>query len=127
MLEPFTLTVIVTTVRAFTAEVGIVKFPEVDPAVTTKVAAGFETAVLLDETEIVYPLAGAAPLSVTVPVVLLPPSTLAGRIENEVSVGAVTVRGAVTVVPFADADIVTVVWAATGDVVTVKVADEAPA
>jgi hypothetical protein len=82
--------------------------------------------VLLDDTEIVYPPAGAAPLSVTVPVVLFPPSTLAGTIVNDVSVGAVTVRGAETVVPFADADIVTVVCAATGDVVTVKVADVAP-
>jgi len=71
------------------------------------------------------PPVGAGPLSVTVPVELAnPPLTVVGLSVNAESVGASTVRSAVTV---PEALIVGEVFAVTGLVVTVKVAVVAPA
>jgi hypothetical protein len=75
------------------------------------------------------PPAGAGPLSVTVPVEGLPPTTLDGFTPNELNPTAtgVTVRGAVRVTPPYTAEIVTAVEPDTGLVVTGNVALVAPA
>jgi len=72
------------------------------------------------------PPVGAAELRVTVPVLVLPPSTEDGESERPMSTGAVTVN-----VPLAEEEakvpvIETDVFEATGVVVAVKVAETAP-
>jgi hypothetical protein len=52
---------------------------------------------LLSETA--TPPAGAAPVSVTVPWEMIPPSTLAGLTESELNAGGVTVSTAVNMPP----------------------------
>ena len=73
------------------------------------------------------PLAGAAPLSVTVPVEEDPPKTEVGDSERLTSVTGFRVRVAVSEVPFKVAVIVALVVVATPVVVMVKVAVVAPA
>ena len=68
----------------------------------------------------VRPPVGAAPLIVTVPVVLLPPSTVVGFNVSETTVGGVTVNVAVAVVVPTVPVIVEGVLEATGVVVTVN-------
>ena len=80
------------------------------------------TELLLLESNIVAPLAGAGPLSVTVPVDGLPPGSEVGRNDTELRVAAVTVNAAVRVVLPYTAETVAVVLASTGTVVTVNVA-----
>jgi hypothetical protein len=49
--------------------------------------------------DIAMPLFGAAPVSVTVPWEMIPPTTLVGLTENEFKAGGVTVSTAVNMLP----------------------------
>ena len=71
------------------------------------------------------PAAGAAPVRVTVPVELFPPTTEVGVLVNEDKTGAFTVNVTLRVSLYV-AEIVTEVLAATGVVVIEKVADVLP-
>ena len=71
-LDEFTVTVMLTVVRAVTVVVAIEKFAVVAPARTVTVAGGIPCA-LFDDIWMTYPPAGAGPLIVTVPVVGVPP------------------------------------------------------
>jgi hypothetical protein len=73
----------VTEVAAPTALVLTVNEALVAPAVTTTLAGTLAAAVLLLESAIDAPPAGAGPLSVTVPVEEFPPVTLVGFSESE--------------------------------------------
>jgi hypothetical protein len=70
----------------------------------------------------VMPPVGALPVSVTVPVELVPPVTVAGLRVRVESAAGLTVRVAVLLTPPAEAVIATGVWAATGVVRMVNVA-----
>jgi len=74
MDEPFTETVMFTTVLTVTVVVVIGKVVEVAPAGTVTVDGGTPWA-LFEVMLITYPPVGAGPLIVTVPVVDLPPCT----------------------------------------------------
>ena len=106
-----------------------VKFALVAPAPTVTLPGTVATEVLLLESAIAAPPAGAAALSVTVPVDALPAGTLVGLrlTEERVPGGGVTVSTADLVTPLKDAEIVTAVEAVTGSVPTVKVLLKAPA
>jgi len=82
---------------------------------------------LFDDRFTVIPPTGALPVSVTVPVEELPPSTVVGASDRPLKVGGLTVSVVVLVVTPSVAEIVTGVELATGLVVTVKVADVLPA
>jgi len=93
----------VTALDAATALVLTVNVALVAPA-TTVTLEGTRAAPLLLESATVAPPAGAAPLSVTVPVEELPPVTLVGFSPSEASVGGggaagVTASEAVLVAP----------------------------
>lgn len=70
-----------------TPDVGIVNVAEVEPAGTVTVVGGVAL-VLLDEIVTATPPVGAAPLSVSVPVELLPPTTVVGDTVKPVNVAA---------------------------------------
>jgi len=90
----------VTVVEAFTEFVEIGKFAIVAPAGTVTLAGTVATAELLLERATVRPPTGAEPLSVTVPVEAVPPTTLVGLRLNEAKVaGRVTVSTAVLLAP----------------------------
>jgi len=75
----------------------------------------------------VIPPAGAFPLSVTVPVVICPGTTVAGLNDSIVTTGGITVRPPDKNVPLGSvAVMLTAVLAATGSVVTLKVPLVAP-
>lgn len=57
-----------------------------------------------------YPPVGAGPFSVSVPVVVFPPTTLSGAKVRLTGTGAVTATGAVSVTPLRVAETVTVVF-----------------
>jgi hypothetical protein len=109
-----------------TAVVVIVKVAEVAPAGTVTVA-GTVAAELLDERFTTEPPVGAAFESVTVPVVLLPPTITFGLIERPERIVGCRARVAESERPGTDAVIVALVSAATNGVVIVKLADVAPA
>ena len=73
-------------VDALTALVPTVNVALVAPAATVTLAGTRAAVVLLLESATDAPPAGAAPLSVTVPVEELPPTTLVGFSANELSV-----------------------------------------
>ena len=81
-----------------TALVVTVNVALVDPAATVTLAGVCAAALLLDNVTIDPPV-GAAALSVTVPVELLPPVTLVGLSVTEETAGGFTVRVAVFDVP----------------------------
>jgi len=112
--------VIVADVDVVTLVVLTVNVAVVAPAATTTVAGtvAFE---LLDERLTVVPLGPACPLNVTVPVDVLPPITDVGERARPDSPAGLTVKGAVSVVPFKVAEIVAVTVLATPLVFTVKV------
>ena len=121
------MAVSVTKVCAATPLVMIVKLVLVEPAGTVTLAGTCATEVLLLCSVTVAPPADAAPLRVTVPVELVPPTTVFGVLLNVERTGAVTVRFAFFVtVPYV-AEITTVVFETTGVVVTVNVAEVLPA
>jgi hypothetical protein len=78
-----------------------VKVALVEPAVTVTFALTCAAAVLLLDSVTVAPPEGAGPFSVTVPVELFPPITLAGltATEDSATPTGVTVRVAVCIVP----------------------------
>ncbi len=76
-----------------TGEVAIVKVAVVAPAGTTTVA-GVTAFELFEDRATVVPFAGAAPLSVTVPVADMPPITVFGEMLTDVTVAGFTVREA---------------------------------
>ena len=119
----------VTDVVALTAVVVMPKLALVAPAVTVTLAGTLATVLLLDSVT-TTPLAGAAEVNVTVPVLGAPPTTLVGlriTVDNAgVAEVAVTVNAAVRVTPPKLAEIDRVVEAATVLVVIVKVALVAP-
>ena len=121
---------IVTEVVDDTVVVVIVKLTEVAPAATVTLAGTCAAAMLLLVSVTAAPPAGAGPVSFTVPVEELPPTTELGLtvrpLPLPVSVGAKTVRVAVRLEPYF-AVTVTDVFVATGEVVTVNVAVVAPA
>ena len=75
-------------VDALTALVATVNVALVAPAATVTLEGTRAAVVLLLESATDAPPAGAAPLSVTVPVEELPPTTLVGFSANELSVTA---------------------------------------
>jgi hypothetical protein len=87
--------VIVTGVDAVTADVVTVKVRLVLPAATVTLAGTVATDVLLLDSDTTVPPDGAAPVKVTVPCELLPPTTVVGLNETAESVG--TLVPAVTV------------------------------
>ena len=101
----------------------------VAPTATVTLAGTVAANVLSLDNDTTAPPAGAGPLSVTVPVEGLPPTTLVGATPSELNPTAsgVTVRGAVRVTPPYTAEIVTAVEPDTGLVVTANVALVAPA
>jgi len=91
--EPFADAVIVTDWLVATATVVAVKVAEVAPAATLT-EAGTVTAALLDARATGSPPVGAAELIVTVPVELVPPTTVDGLMATETTVGPLIVRSA---------------------------------
>ena len=104
----------------------IVKFPVIAPAATVT-DAGVTALALLELRLTTDPPVGAGPLSVTVPVELLPPTTEVGATETEAGTGGTTVTIALTVEACELAVMVTLVEAATGEVLIVKVPVVPPA
>jgi hypothetical protein len=119
--------VIVTAVSALTAAVAAVKVAVVAPAATVTEAGTWATAVLLELSVTTAPPVGAGPLSVTVPVEGLPPTTELRDRPTEERPAGVTVKVAVLLTLLKVAVIVAGVLVATGSVVAVKVAVVAPA
>ena len=117
---------IVTDVLVDTGLVVIVNVAEVAPAATVTLAGTCATAVLLLWSVTVAPPEGAAPLKVTVPLDVPPPTTEVGLLVIEDKVAALMLRVAVRLTPSV-AVIVVEVLLATPNVVMVKVADVLPA
>jgi len=88
---PFAVAEMVTDVLVWTAIVVTVKVAVVAPPATVTVA-GTTPAGPLDERVTVYPAAGAGEPSVSVPVVLVPPTTVAGEYVIPSGNGALTVK-----------------------------------
>jgi hypothetical protein len=115
----------VTEVALATGVVVTVKFAVVAPDGTVTFT-GTCAALLLSDSAMTMPVAGAGPFSRTVPVDELPPTTDVGAKLTPVREGGLTVKAAVFV-PLYVADIVTKVLLATAVVVTVNAAVVAPA
>ena len=122
---PLSVAVIVTDVKAATAEVVIVKPAEVAPAATLTLVGGVAEA-LLDVRVTDIPPVGAWPFSVTVPVEEMPPVTEFGETTKVLTFGGLTVSTPLAVTPPAVPEIVAAATAATAEVVTVNEADLAP-
>jgi hypothetical protein len=118
--------VMLAVVVAETASVVTVKVAEVFPAVTVTFAGTVAAAVLPLASDTEIPPVGAAPLRVTVPVALFPPTTLVGFSVTLDTDGGFMVRVAFALPPRV-AVTVAVATAATGWVVTVNVAEVLPA
>ena len=110
---------------AETALVVMVNVADVLPAGTATETGTCAADVLLLNSVTAAPLAGAAPLSVTVPVELLPPTTEVGFSVSDDKLAAFTVSVALCEAPSIP-EIVADVLAATGLVVTANVADVLP-
>ena len=81
-----TKAVIVTRVSLVTADVGMGKLAEICPAGTITIGGGLATRLLVDNVAVIPP-AGAALLTKTVPVALVPPGTLAGLMVRDFRIG----------------------------------------
>ena len=88
-----------TAVEAVTELLEMVKVAVLAPAVTRTLAGTVAAVVLLLERVMVAPPVGAAPVSVTVPVDVLPPITVVGLTVRVDNAGGFTVRLAVFVTP----------------------------
>jgi hypothetical protein len=99
LVTPALVPEIVVLVVLRTPLVVTVKVAAVAPAATVTLDGTVATAVLLLESWMVTPAGGAAPLSVTVPVDGLPPTTFDGFNFNEDNAGRVIVNVAVFVTP----------------------------
>jgi hypothetical protein len=119
--------VMTTAVGAETGVVVIVNVADVLPAATVTLVGTDATAGLALDRVTAKPPVGARPVSVTVPVELLPPVTVAGLRVRVDRAGGFTVSVPVLLTPPADAVTTTAVWFATGVVVIVNVADVVPA
>jgi len=117
---------IVTELEADTGRVLIVKVALVAPSGTVTVGGTGATAVLLLDSITGAPPPGAGPFSVTVPVEMLPPTTLEGLRERDDGVARFTVRFEDRVTPPYVPEMLTTVALDTGMVVIVKVALVAP-
>ena len=118
---------IVTSVENSTGSVVTVKLAFVAPAGIVMPDGTRAASLLLLESEMTAPPAGAGPFSVTVPVDEFSPITLDGLSVNDVSAGGSTVSDAVNETPLQAAVMTTVVAVATGLVVTVMLPVVAPA
>ena len=98
----------------------------VNPAATVTLDGTVATEVLLLESTITAPPAGAGPLSVTVPVEELPPVRLDAPNVADARTGGMTVIEVVCVAPLRTAEITAVVAVATGLVLIVNVVLVAP-
>jgi hypothetical protein len=125
-LEPLYVAVIVEFCVVATPLVLTAKFALVAPAGTVTVPWTVATVVLLLLREITAPPEGAAPVSDTVPVDALPPTTEAGFSVTELTPG-VTRRLACCVLPLKLPEIETDVAVATANVLIGKLADVVPA
>jgi hypothetical protein len=117
----------VTAVTTGTPAVVTGKDALVAPAATVTLAGTVAAPVLLLESATEEPPAGAAPLRVTIPVEVPPPTTVAGLSVTEARLGGSKDREAVRVTPPLDAESVAVAATTTGLVVTWKVAVVEPA
>jgi hypothetical protein len=99
LVTPALVPEIVVFVVLRTGFVVTVKVAAVAPAPTVTLGGTVAAVVLLLESWIVIPVAGAAPLRVTVPVDGLPPTTFDGFNFNEDNAGRVIVNVAVFVTP----------------------------
>lgn len=124
-MEPLCEAVIVALVLGNTAIVLMVKVADFAPAATVT-DAGTVAFVELEAKVTEKPPEGAAPLIVTVPVEVFPPTTDVGESANPVSTGGLIVSDAVRLVVPKDAEIVALVALVTPEVDTVKVVDVAP-
>lgn len=109
-----------------TGFVVMVKVEVADPGWIVTLVGTVAAPVLLLE-RVMTTLVAATPVSVTVPVELLPPSTLVGLIDSVDNDGLTIVSVAVRLTPFAKAEIDEVVFVVTGTVVTMNVAVRFPA
>lgn len=116
---------IVDGVEVETADVLIVNVPVVSPAATVTDESTVALA-LLEDSETTVPPVPAGPVSVTVPVEVVPPRTELGATETLAKPAELIVKVVVTVVPLNVAEMVAVVLLTTELVVTVKVADVFP-
>ena len=94
----------------------------VNPGATVTLDGTVATEVLLLESAMTTPPAGAGPLNVTVLVEELPPAVLDGLTVTEVRTGGITVIEVVCVTPLRTAETTAGVAVATGVVVTAKLA-----
>jgi len=97
-----------------------VKFADVWPTGTTTFAGTVATVVAKLVNVTVMPEPPAGPLSVAVPVEVVPPGTLVGLSVSDAITGGLIVSTALLLTPPAAAAIVEVTWDATPDVVTTK-------
>ena len=117
--------VIVTPTFEVTVDVVIVKLAEVAPSGTTAVDGTTASELLLARLTAVPP-SPAGPLSVTAPVAIVPPPTVVGFTETELSAAGVTVNVAVFAADPEPAEIVAVTCVLTPVVETGKLAELAP-
>jgi len=118
--------VIVTVAAGETPSVVTVKVAEVAWAATVTLAGTVAAAVLLLDSVTTAPAGEALPVSVTVPVELVPETTAVGLTATEEIAAGLTVRVGLKLTPSREAVIDTVAVEATPNVVTVKVAEVAP-
>jgi hypothetical protein len=109
-----------------TGEVVIGKMAVAEPAAIVTLAGTVATVLLL-LVRVIEIGTAAMPVRVTVPVDVLPPTTLVGLSEREEREGVLTVSVAVRAVPFIAAEMVDEVLAATGLLATENVAVVRPA
>ena len=106
--------------------VAIGKLREFAPPGTVTVAGGTTSAGLEEVRDSGYPAVGAGPLSITVPMDVLPPSTIVGDRERPQTTGGLTVSDCAAVTPADVAVTLTNVALANGNVEKVKEAEPVP-
>jgi hypothetical protein len=120
LVDPLKEAVMVAAVFVATAKVVTLNVALVEPAKTVT-SAGTVAVLEFELRATTSPPVGATPLSFTVPVVLAPPTTLAGLMETAAKFGDRIVTLNVFANPLRDAVIVATLFFATADEVRVKV------